>query len=95
MIFVCTVLYSVYSLTPQVLLLLAAWPVGVPPAPGLHILNKLLEVKEHLLGAKEHLLAGLLGDGGNCGCPCRDYFVAKCHVEYVEHCSQAGHAYLP
>jgi len=47
-------------------------------------------VKDHLLGAKEHLLAGLLGDGGNCGCPCRDYYVAKCSVEYVEQCYQAG-----
>jgi hypothetical protein len=47
-------------------------------------------VKEQLLGAKEQLLAGLLGEGGNCGCPCRDYYVAKCHVEYVEQCYQAG-----
>ena len=63
--------------------------MGVPPSRGLLLLDKLLEVKEQLVGAKEQLLAGLLGDGGNCGCPCRDYFVAKCHVEYVEECHQA------
>ena len=30
--------------------------------------------------------AGLFGKG-NCGCPCRDYTVPKCEVNYVRQCS--------
>lgn len=31
------------------------------------------------------LLTGVFGKG-KCGCPCRDYYVPKCEVTYVQQC---------
>ena len=28
---------------------------------------------------------GVFGKG-KCGCPCRDYYVPKCEIQYVEQC---------
>jgi len=46
-----------------------------------------VDIFQHLAGLKDKLFGGF-GKDGNCGCPCRDYFVPKCDVEYVENCYQ-------
>ena len=38
--------------------------------------------------SQDKLFGGLGGDDGNCGCPCREYFVNKCDTVYKQHCYQ-------
>ena len=53
------------------------------PSSSLNILQKLSSLKDKLLEK-------VLGED-NCGCPCREYHVAKCDVEWVDHCYQDGY----
>ena len=49
---------------------------------SLLILDKLAQIKDKLVSK-------VLGGGqDNCGCPCREYNVVKCDLEWVEHCYQ-------
>ena len=71
-----------YQLTFQrvLLLLLSLISVALP----INILGKLASLKDKLVSK-------VLGDD-NCGCPCREYQVAKCDVEWVDHCYQEGYS---
>ena len=48
---------------------------------SLLILDKLAQIKDKLISK-------VLGGKDNCGCPCREYNVLKCDLEWVEHCYQ-------
>ena len=48
---------------------------------SLLILDKLAQIKDKLVSK-------VLGGQDNCGCPCREYNVLKCDLEWVEHCYQ-------
>ena len=52
----------------------------VSDTSSLLILDKLAQLKDKIVEK-------VLGDD-NCGCPCREYSVVKCDVEWVEHCYQ-------
>ena len=52
----------------------------VSDTSSLLILDKLAQLKDKIVEK-------VLGDD-NCGCPCREYAVVKCDVEWVEHCYQ-------
>ena len=49
-----------------------------------------LNLLQKLTAMKDKLVEKVLGDD-NCGCPCREYHVTKCDVEWVEHCYQDGY----
>ena len=48
---------------------------------SLLILDKLAKIKDSLVSK-------VLGGKENCGCPCREYNVLRCDLEWVEHCYQ-------
>ena len=54
----------------------------VSDTSSLLILDKLAQLKDKIVEK-------VLGDD-NCGCPCREYAVVKCDVEWVEHCYQVS-----
>ena len=46
-----------------------------------------LLILDKLAAIKDKIVSKVLGDS-NCGCPCREYNVIKCDVQWVEHCYQ-------
>ena len=46
-----------------------------------------LLILDKLAQLKDKIVEKVLGDD-NCGCPCREYSVVKCDVEWVDHCYQ-------
>ena len=49
------------------------------PALAVDILEKIFGIKDTVFGKVDSVL-GKIFKKDDCGCPCRDYYVAKCQV---------------
>jgi hypothetical protein len=76
------------------------------PTLGIDLLEKLFGFKDFAFGKVDkvgsspchdetvQVLGGIFGKD-NCGCPCRDYFVAKCQVPQAVMVACGAHGLMP
>ena len=69
--------WSAENMSPSTIILVI---LMVSDTRSLLILDKLAQLKDKIVEK-------VLGDD-NCGCPCREYSVIKCDVQWIEHCYQ-------
>lgn len=67
----------------------AFWCLLIPYAQGVDLFEDLIQFKEDVIngifGGINELGEGVFGKG-KCGCPCRDYYLPKCEIEYQQQC---------